>query len=530
MIVSSSLETQVIRWRYLIFCAVAGLIAFSTSISFVISDSYLLFHEGEYVGLLWHLRAFRDGLIEFPLIIHGAMDYLPAMLASVIYGDDHIIVGTRALNTFITWACWVLFLDLCYLVTCRTTQRLVWIGAAVLALFAITPKLGSHALAVQQSFLGVRDCFLILTTWCLAQHTYSPGGSIRSNLVLVLGGLSAATAFFWSYDRGIICLVAVGVYVAGLAAQRNYRNVVVIVSAIAAAGLLLDQSRLLGSVADNLRNIEYWLRSAKEISGTSIFADKITFIIIALVFVFCVATPLIAFVQKFYTDRAGRLLVLTIIVVQVALLKTVMTRPGMPRLSWAIWPSLLILIYLASRANLRRFGINSAPELAPEQRRPFLYTACAALFLLMAFVMSPLMLSYGSFAKNILMPKYDREVASVEVGSLSDTLTGFHSQCVFGWINEGVVALLLKQRLCTRFPYSAYVSKAEEGEYLSQLQSDSPEAIVVGVRGVNMVDIGSGSMTSRFPAVDRYIEDNYPEKTEVGRYTVATKAPRAVGH
>lgn len=60
------------KWRYLIFCTVAGFSAFSTNISHSVMDSNYLYHEGEYVGLLWHMRSFYNGEITFPLLIVAA--------------------------------------------------------------------------------------------------------------------------------------------------------------------------------------------------------------------------------------------------------------------------------------------------------------------------------------------------------------------------------------------------------------------------------------------------------------------------
>ena len=53
------------------------------------------------------MLAFYNNSIEFPLLIHGAMDYIPSIAASGIYGDNPVIVGTRAINTILVWLCWI---------------------------------------------------------------------------------------------------------------------------------------------------------------------------------------------------------------------------------------------------------------------------------------------------------------------------------------------------------------------------------------------------------------------------------------
>jgi hypothetical protein len=140
------LEYAIEKHRYLFFCAIAGFFAFSTNISHPILDSLYLFHEGEYVGLLWNMRSFYNGEISFPLLIHGAMDYIPAIVASFIYGDDHVIVGTRAINTIAVWISWLLFLDLSYLLTYKINGHAIWVAIAIAIFIAFAPALHTQAL------------------------------------------------------------------------------------------------------------------------------------------------------------------------------------------------------------------------------------------------------------------------------------------------------------------------------------------------------------------------------------------------
>ena len=137
------------KYRYLIFFVITGSMALSTWITNPISDSNYLFHEGEYVGLLHHMLAFYNNSIEFPLLIHGAMDYIPSIAASSIYGDNHVIVGTRAINTILVWLCWILFFDLCYsMVLDKADQRIIWMVFITAIFFIIAPRFNSPALSI----------------------------------------------------------------------------------------------------------------------------------------------------------------------------------------------------------------------------------------------------------------------------------------------------------------------------------------------------------------------------------------------
>lgn len=116
------------------------------------------------------------------------------------------------------------------------------------------------------------------------------------------------------------------------------------------------------------------------------------------------------------------------------------------------------------------------------------------------------------------------EIVSIEVSELSNALRQNDDQCILGWMNEGIVALLVKKRFCTQFPYAIYVSKGEESNFLKQLSADLPMAIVFDVTGSPMMNLDKRSMASRLPKVNKFIQDTYLEKQQLGRYLVVTKS------
>lgn len=515
--------------RYVIFCAIAGIIAFSTQLSNLISDSDSLFHEGEYVGLLVSMRAFYAGKAVFPLLIHGAMDYIPSTIASFLYGDGRVIVGTRLINTIIIWVCWVLFLDLCYFMISKKNQRVIWMGIVLVIFCIITPKLNSQALIVQQAFIGTRDLFIITTVWCFAQYTNSIK-MIRDYLFITIGTVSAVIAFFWSYDRGVMALAFLGIILVGIMINKKVLEAVLLIIAACLSLLVLDYLQIFGSLIDTVHNVIYWARNSAEIFGINIGSNSLPFMTMTLVFLFCAATTLLAFAEIRYSDGMKVFLITGILAIQILLIKTVMNRPGMPRLSWAVWPSILMMLYFASRRFVVKYQTSysifydsTASPIAPSG---LAYKVNVTILLMALFSISPSFFPiswYGSFIKNILEPKFDREIVSAEVNNLSYTLRKFNDPCVLGWNNEGVVALLTKKSFCTQYPYAIYVSKDEESNYLQQLMNASPSAIVFDVTGPSMMDIDKRSMSSRLPNVNRFIQNNYPYKQQVGRYLIVSK-------
>ena len=393
---------------------------------------------------------------------------------------------------------------------------------AVLILLLITPKLNSVAVIVQQSFLGVRDLFLILTVWCIARYTSSVT-LLRSRIYLILGCISAVVAVFWSYDRGIISFGFLGIIFLGINFQKKFIDSALMVFSFCAGLLFFDTANLFGSFVDNLRNIIYWIENSKEVFGTSATTDYISLIISSMLMLFCSATFAVAIYEKFYRDRNYCLLIVGIFSIQIILLMTIMNRPGMPRLSWAIWPSILMYFYFYSRISERLYQISTDVSVKYFRKINFLHKSYLIIISLLIFVMSPIFFWYGSFAKNLFNPKLDLEVVSAEVKSLSEAISMYDDDCFLGWSNEGVPALLTKKRFCTKFPYLVYASKAHELNILKSLMQDSPKSIVFEMTGESMMNIDNRDMKSRLPRVSKFIADNYKNKTYVGRYLVVSK-------
>ncbi len=512
------------KYRYLIFFALTGTLAISTWISNPIIDSNFLFHEGEYVGLLHHMRSFYNGEIGFPLLIHGAMDYIPSIIASSIYDDNHVIVGTRAINTILVWFSWIFFLDVCNsMISNKANQRILWMAFVIVIFFIISPRFNSFALLIQQSFLGSRDVFLIFSIWCFVKLA-DVMGVMRQRLFLIAGTCSAVIALFWSYDRGIIALTFIFViFVAEIIKKEKIKILFFLISVISTL-LLLQYLNVVGSLADNVGNIFYWARSSKEVFGIKLLqSDHKSLVIATLLILFCIGS--IVIVVKEWSVSAGkfRYIIVGLVLAQILLLQTIFNRPGMPRLTWAIWPSILLMLFIISRKYTIDLPFKYVKSKSL-QDFSFFTKIHLSIFFLVIFFMSPSFWSYGSFIKNAIKPKSDSEIVPPEILGLSGIINKYGDKCVFGWVNEGVISLISKKRFCTRYQYAIYVSKAEEEELLRQIIIESPAVVVFDVGGNSMTNVDNRSMESRLPKVNKFIVDNYKNRQSVGRYLILSKA------
>lgn len=515
-------EQVIEKYRYLIFSIITGLVALSTKITNPILDSNYLFHEGEYVGLLWNMRSYYNGEVHFPLLIHGAMDYLPSIFASFIYGDDYIIVGTRGINTIISWLCWVIFFDLCYSITTKKSSHFSWFLLITTIFILISPRLNEFALNIQQSFLGPRDIFIIISIWCF-YRIIEEKSLICERIFLIIGTSSVVFAMFWSYDRGILALAFLAMIFIGMIKNKETLNILLLVITVTFGLFILDYSNIVGPLSENINNIFYWVKNSKEVFGLGFFEVGVyNLITTILVLFFCFSTIIFSFLNISTETKKSFFVVIGLIAIQILLLKTIINRPGLPRLLWAIWPSILLLLYFGSQRILINFTLPNFSVAKPT------FIACKLFvlpFLFLIFMVNSTISPfwYGSFIKNIFKPKPDVEIVSTEIIDLNRFMNQFPEKCFFGWVNEGVIALMSKKRFCTEYPYATYVSKSEEIKLLQQLKSDSPNSIVFEITGNSLANIDGRSMRSRLPIVDEFIQENYQRRHQIGRYLVVSK-------
>lgn len=540
---SPLLDERVSRWRYVFLGLFAGIIAFSTYVPFIIAatDGNALFHEGEYVGLLWDMRAYYAGQVSFPLIIHGAMDYIPSLIAAAFYGADRALVGTRIINVILVWASWVLFLDLGCLIATRQQGRLAsWFAIMAALLFLLTPPMFSESLRMQQSFVAIRDIFLLATTVCFARYLARPAGGVSRGL-LATAALCCALGLYWCYDRGIMTLALAGVFCLGLVWQRRLLDVSLFVGTLALAALGVSWTNVMGRLSDNIANILYWVHAAGPIFGRGLTdmnndGERVLF---AMVMLLCALAVVVAIVDRQRTEREWVFFLLGLFALQALLLKSMINLPVWPRILWAFWPSLLVLAYYAGRRLAEGRGMTrdlpteAVHQIAAAWRVfrfdvPHLYKASTVVFVVLVVTMfqwnGPKWQNYASFLKNLVRPHLNTTVLPADVVQAGNLLRTSGDRCVFLWVNEGVLSLLAEKRNCTRYTYGVYTAPDAEQKMLAQLKLDAPKYIVFDAAGDNaMVTVGRRHMASRLPAVARYIQETYPGRQQIGPYTIAVR-------
>ena len=188
---SPSLATERV-WRQLL-PALCCLLVVSLAEKFQLSDGVLRdpFHQGEYfAGLATLLSDHADIL---PLTVHGALDYLPGLLALKLFGPQAHFFPTLLAYQLLDLTAAILLLMVTFeLLGNRPGNSLLLLATVIAAPLLVMDK----------------DVLLLASIYLYFLSQRHDGGERR--LLEVLLGVALACGVFWSYDRGIAGAVSVG--------------------------------------------------------------------------------------------------------------------------------------------------------------------------------------------------------------------------------------------------------------------------------------------------------------------------------
>ncbi len=487
------------------------------------------FHEGEYVGLVWHMAAYYAGNASFPLIIHGGMDFIPSLLAKFVYGDDRVIVGTRVINSLIVIVTWSFFLDLCWRMASKPKEYTAWIAIPIIFILLASRQFES-AVDLHHAFIGPRDLFLILTLWSLVSYEQCLNDKARVSYVALIT-MASTFGIYWSYDRGIMALLSYTAFAFSLL-HRNFKfdAALSIVTAIAML-VIMEYSKLAGSIFDVLSNILHWIRNGSEIwqdynlHPISTAPFMLPFALVALI-------PLVLYAVKddLIKNKSPLIIVVALlIVIEIILIKTIFNRPGLPRSTWGLWPLIVLLIYGGSRFFHPSPKDTSFSQPQLKQISPLLVFIFPAFILSLTtlhyyHIYSPPRLSlFNAFVDNARYSKRDINIVSGDIKKISEAMALSKPSCAFGWTNEGVIPLLARLPLCTKFSYAIYSSNNYQSNIINELSLINPSALVFDTPNWS-IKIDDKPMSDRLPYVFDFILKKYPHEVRMGAYTLRTQS------
>lgn len=505
MKVSPSMQRFCVR---LVLAILLGLAAFDYSIVQPVVDG---FHEGEYLGTLWAIRSYLAGAAPFPLLVHGPMDFIPALLAGSIAGDHSVIVFTRFINTFLAAVAWILFLDM-ILISLRRNEHRYAAGILCCLLFlgmivVIPPDTVEH----QQAFLAIRDIFLIVALWC-ALRSISTASTISQYLFMLMAGTATAASLYWAYDRFLAGVVFAAAFAIVLLIQRAWRLLLALIVGGIAGLLLIPLFAPSGSLIENIDNLVYWMKFSGEVWHLS-YAARAPTLPTALAMV----VLLVIFTKQWHDNssrnRGERSLGFSagLLALQAFFLLKYLNLPRQPNNYYFVWPFILLASTLTFRWPVLRSFDDAAKNcwdaLRNERPRQQLGVVLVGLCLLAVVTNNMLTTSLLNVcalsrppADTDLLPKAARDVANIP--SLRA------GGCVLLWSNEGVFATALHRPFCTHYMYPIYASRAHEADLLREISAAEPAIVIFNTPFWSM-DIYGRNMRERLPAVNRYLQNNY---------------------
>ncbi len=324
------------------------LILISANLGSGFSSAVDIFHEGEMLGNYWHMQDYYRGKSNFPLVIHGAMDYWPSLFAGLIFGEDKIIYGTRLIVVVTTTISWGIFVFTGISILSRNSKNNLLILVFV-AIFCLTlPIFSLNVMAIEESPVGLRDPFLLLQMLLLIHYYIS-----KESKVFFLAAMFALLpiTLYWSYDRGVAAVLACMSLLMYLIYSKQYREFFASIFALVISVTLLEITNIAGSLVENLSNVLYWSGASGEVWGTKFNPNLQS--IGALLKSFAIWLPLIfvgtVFGLAYISNKIDKNtvpvgIILFVFVIELILIKSAYNRPNLHRGLMSVWPSILLFL------------------------------------------------------------------------------------------------------------------------------------------------------------------------------------------
>ncbi|NMG65953.1 hypothetical protein GPA19_13460 [Azoarcus indigens] len=481
------------------------------------------FHQGEHFAFAQSLGNSTQAVDA--LSIHGALDFIPSLIGAQLWGSDHHFIPSYAIYALLgTLAALLLFLVP---------------GAAG---DAARRRASLFALALIGGLaVGYRDFFLLISLgafYGLLTAELRPGW--RTALQLLFG-LSTAFGLYWSFDRGIAAVVSLGTATLYLA-WTDRRFVLPLLSF--AAGLVIlaclhdvfSPRAFIENVMVLVQTSAQWRYNPSEKTATlTAFALFINLLALGLFW----GSHLKGRTLRLHAAEAIALTLLAIL-----FLKIGTNRVDLQHIHSALWvPGIL-----AMRMNHRSIPLHTpllcvsflgfvfAVQIGVEFRS-YCLPLIAGLILYqfdaqrtairrlikLTFLFALLLVLFSAWKRNsdlesyawlqsLRAPQSNWQSAEPAMQWVASELLRNKVGCVFDLSNNGIINGLTRLPACSRFIYPVYASAAYEDELIQSLANARPAALVYSSTFWSY-RIDGRPMNERFPALDRFILQNYPQQT-----------------
>lgn len=488
----------------------------------VLSDP---FHQGEYFASA--VIFFTKQIVKFtPLTIHGALDFIPALIAKSIWRPDSYFLPTYFLYKVINITSALLLLA----ISIDLTKGEKYCSVVVLSIAIAAPQL-----------VGYRDLVLLISFYLFLKINNKSIETATEKILLIAFGVVTALGLFWSFDRGIAGVVSFGIATLFMA-SRNKKHIIAVLTFLATVIIVGIFSQTF-SFGNYIENIKVLLATSSQWSYgwqrgpviNSLFAIIFNLAIIGFVMIAC-------YRNKSLSSRLHELIILTFL--SIFMLKIGINRADWSHVYWCLWaPTLMVFIFkneiifqelTTKKLILILLLVALAVSIKDRIFLPIFLAGLIAYLVYgnsatfsssivkLAFNGSLVILLFLSFPTSVkyLVEKYQwlvhiytppSNIAASTEGMrwVSDRLLKSKSTCVFDLSNNGIINGLTTLPSCSRFTYPVYAGLKHESELIDAVRLTAPQAIVYSSTYWSY-SIDGRSMRDRFPQLDTFLIQQYP--------------------
>jgi hypothetical protein len=462
-------------------------VAFSAFKTFSLHGGMLFdsFHLGEYFSSFLSVLH-TQGQSQI-LVIHGTLDYLPALLAREISGPESYFITTWFFYQAATFMTGLFILASAYKLLDRAPGS-TWL---LLAAAAAVPYL-----------VGYRELFAVLALLLFLQVQEKHSGKVDAAWQITLG-LSLAFGLFWSFDRGIAAATAFGAGMLLLAGRSRSCRLAIVVFGLSLA--LADLFLPTFSLRAYSTNITFLVDTSSQWRYPWTFKKLALVTALGVIHLSALALMWTSLWRSRRPNHYATAIAFSIFCV--VIFKGCANRMDMPHFYSGLWAPGLVFCYWYGQ--LRK---NVTPVVFPWRMLMFPLPRQAPYLLA---VMVTLVVLFSArrgdydWVHSIADKKQNVSVVAKPVSQVAAKLRDAGVSCVFDLSNHGLITGLVGVPACTRFTYLVYANEQMEDEIIAAVESRQPSAVIYSSTHWSY-SIDKKSMRERLPRLDKYLLQAYP--------------------
>jgi len=493
-------------------------------LSFIIlmSVSYLLlapmasidpFHTGEYFVKAVNIE---HGLNSFT--IHGMVDYLPALITKYVFGQNYITPTIFTIRFISLFSSFMLTL-ICYQLLRKHPSKIY----ILLMIFTLSLAIISH-----------RDLFILMSIYFFIKIVYSHSNSqLISNFHHIFFSFTMALALFWTFDRGISAIVAIGPAYLYYIIQSKQYNLMKSIYAFLFFILLLNFTFDASSIEHYVNNVLSLVKSSNQWQYGNYFMPNALIFFATCLLVFTILNLAKSIqLNKNHRDRAFLILLL---ILSLFIFKSSINRADVGHVMINVLPIMLLISFRLGKDE----KITFIPLFCNQKYSSLLFFCFLVIYTLgfapksLSIILLSLLLIFITVEKYksifnkmvvvilIVLCVYQLRTSLMYVTRystdrlvsegnnwVSEILIKNNTKCIFDLTNNGIINALSNLPTCTLYGYPIYAPYEDEHLLLQQLIANQPNTLIYS-SSFGSYSIDGKSMSVRYPAIDDFIKENY---------------------